>query len=73
MIAEYPTLVGTLYNPMPPQVMFLVPEVEVVKARSETMTARIVFQVSKTTIDMNIFDNAAEPGEYIQVYRPSCR
>ena len=60
VIAEYPTLVGTLYNPMPPQVMFLVPEVEVVKARSETMTARIVFQVSKTTIDMNIFDNAAE-------------
>lgn len=60
VIAEYPSTIGTLYNPMPPQVMFLVPEVEVVKARSETMTSRVVFQVNKTTVDMNIFDNAAE-------------
>lgn len=60
IVAEYPTTIGTLYNPMPPQVMFLVPEVEVVKARTETMTSRIVFQVNKTTVDMNIFDNAAE-------------
>lgn len=60
IIAEYPTSIGTLYNPMPPQVMFIVPEVEMVKARSETMTSRIVFLVNKATIDTKIFNNATE-------------
>lgn len=59
-VYKYASGVGTLYNPMPPQVMFIVPEVEVVKARSESMTARLVFKVGKTVIDRNIFDNEAE-------------
>lgn len=57
---EYTSQLATLYNPMPPQVMFIVPEVEVVKARSESMTARLVFKVNKTNIDPNIFNNSTE-------------
>lgn len=60
VIMSYPTTIGKLYNPMPPQVMFIVPEVEVVKARSETMTSRVVFLVNKSTIDPKIFNNASE-------------
>lgn len=57
---EYTSQLGMLYNPIPPQIMFIVPEVEVVKARSESMTARLVFKVNKTEIDPNIFNNSTE-------------
>ena len=51
---------GTLYNPLPPQVVFIEPEVETVKARSDKMTARVIFKVNRTDLDLNLADNAME-------------
>lgn len=59
-VYDYVIDLGVISNPMPPQVMFVVPEVEVVKARSESMTSRLVFRVDKTTIDAGLDDNAVE-------------
>ena len=59
-IMSYNTHIGSLYNPVPPQVMFIVPEIERVKARSEQMTARVVFLVNKASLDPNIFNNTVE-------------
>ena len=51
---------GTLYNPLPPQVVFIEPEIETVKARSDKMTARVIFKVNRTDLDLNLSDNAME-------------
>ena len=59
-IMTYNTHIGSLYNPVSPQVMFIVPEIEKVKARSEQMTARVVFLVNKSSLDPNIFNNTVE-------------
>ena len=56
----YKSVIGTIYNPLPPQVSFIVPEVETVKARSESMTARVIFEVNKTNIRSDLFNNQAE-------------
>ena len=59
-VMTYNTQIGSLHNPVSPQVMFIVPEVERVKARSEQMTARVVFLVNKAALDPNIFNNTVE-------------
>ena len=59
-VMSYNTQIGSLYNPVSPQVMFIVPEIEKVKSRSEQMTARVVFLVNKAALDPNIFNNTVE-------------
>lgn len=56
----YNTELGTLINRIPPVVAFIVPEPEPVKVRKDHMTAHINFKVNETTLQRDIFSNAAE-------------
>lgn len=51
---------ATLYNPLAPQVVFIEPDVETVKARADKMTAHITFRQDHYDINPKVADNARE-------------
>lgn len=61
-ITTYAGDFGTLYNLAAPKVVYVIPEREEVKARTDRMTAHVTFRQDHSDIDTRVADNSDELG-----------